>query len=294
MGHYSRAGFTHGMTIKGRHGEAGLTIGRKTMQPIYDFIDEAQAAEKPFFVWYAPFLPHTPHNPPKRLLDKYRKLTSSKTHALYYAMCEWFDETCGQLLDFLDRRKLSENTVVVYVCDNGWPIRANWDEAPGNGGKGSPYELGVRTPIMVRWPGHVAPRMDRQTLASNLDVVPTILSACGLEPTDEMPGLNLLDRKALERRNTLFLENFAHDMADINAPEKSLRSRSCIHGDWKLIVWQTPQPKLRTSGPPKPEADVELYNLKEDPLEDRNLAAEHPEIVADLKARLDAWWKVAE
>lgn len=290
MGHYSRAGFTHGMTTKGRHGDAGLAIGRKTMQPIYDFIDEARAKQRPFFVWYAPFMPHLPHTPPKRFLDKYLGATKGRDQALYFAMCEWFDETCGQLLDFLDRRKLSEDTLVVYVCDNGWPIRADWDEVPGNGGKGSPYELGVRTPIMLRWPGHVSPQIDRNTLACNLDIVPTILSACGLEPTDAMPGLNLLDRKALERRDTLFLENFAHDMADIDAPEKSLRARSCIHGDWKLILWKTPQPKLRTSGPPKPEADVELYNLKEDPFEDRNLAALLPEEVSDLTKRIERWW----
>lgn len=68
-GHYSNAGFTDGMTTKGRHGDDGLAIGRETMQPIYDFVNGRGAS--PFFVWYAPMLPHQPHNPPKRLLDKY-------------------------------------------------------------------------------------------------------------------------------------------------------------------------------------------------------------------------------
>jgi len=71
-GGYQRGGFTHGMTRGfpqpgGRHGDDGLKIGREGMSPIFDFIDRAVAEKKPFFVWYAPFLPHTPHNPPQRL-----------------------------------------------------------------------------------------------------------------------------------------------------------------------------------------------------------------------------------
>src|SRR5947208_2897997 len=68
-GHYANAGFTHGMTVKGRHGDDGLVIGRKTMKPIYDFIEGRK--DRPFFVWYAPMMPHEPHNPPERLLKKY-------------------------------------------------------------------------------------------------------------------------------------------------------------------------------------------------------------------------------
>ena len=59
------------MGFTGRHGGQALSIGRKSMKPIYDFIDKAKQQQKPFFVWYAPFLPHTPHNPPERLLKKY-------------------------------------------------------------------------------------------------------------------------------------------------------------------------------------------------------------------------------
>ena len=77
-GSWKDGGFTHGMTHGdpkrgGRHGDAGLKIGRKGMNPVTDFIDLAVEKKKPFLVWYAPFLPHTPHNPPKRLLEKYRK-----------------------------------------------------------------------------------------------------------------------------------------------------------------------------------------------------------------------------
>ena len=106
-GSYQRGGFTHGMTRGfpkpgGRHGDDGLTIGRDGMSPVFEFIDQAVADGKPFFCWYAPFLPHTPHNPPERLLAKYRATDRPLALAKYYAMCEWFDETCGQLLAHVD------------------------------------------------------------------------------------------------------------------------------------------------------------------------------------------------
>jgi len=278
MGHYSRAGFTGGMTTQGRHGGPGLKIGRETMKPIFDFIDRAQASEKPFFVWYAPMMPHTPHNPPNRLLEKYK---SAGKAARYYAMCEWFDETCGQLLDYLDKRRLSQNTMVVYICDNGWPFWA----------KGSPYEMGVRTPVMIRWPGRVQPRIDAKNLASNIDIVPTILAACGLKPTGEMPGINLLDSAAVSKRRVIFGGNFCHDMANVERPAESLRARMCIQGNWKLILWQNPQPKVPTRNKTrKTQQNVELYNLKTDPSEQNNVAAKHQDRVAAMTKLLDGWW----
>ncbi|HUT33739.1 MAG TPA: sulfatase [Planctomycetota bacterium] len=291
MAHYSRAGFTDGMTVKGRHGEAGLSIGRQTMKPVLDFVDKAKADGKPFFLWYAPMMPHLPHNPPPRLLDKYKAKTDNLPLAKYWAMCEWFDESCGQLLDHLDQQGLRENTLVVYVCDNGW-VQPD-PKRPGHGagrGKLTPYDGGLRTPIMLRWPGRLAPRMDREHLASSLDLVPTILAACGLKPPPEMPGLSLLDEKAVGARDAVFAEYYTHDMADVAAPAKSLRARVCIQGDWKLILWQGLQPKV---GRPAaaPPAKAELYHLKDDPFEKANLAEKHPDKVAALTKRLDEWWR---
>ena len=92
-GSFQDGGFSHGMTHGdpkrgGRHGDTGLTIGREGMEPVTDFIDAAVEQARPFFVWYAPFLPHTPHNPPKRLLDKYVRTGRAADVAKYYAMCE--------------------------------------------------------------------------------------------------------------------------------------------------------------------------------------------------------------
>ncbi|PAW81990.1 MAG: sulfatase [Pedosphaera sp. Tous-C6FEB] len=277
--HYSRGGFTHGMTQGGRHGDAGLDIGRKTMQPIYDFIGTAKQENKPFFVWYAPMLPHDPHTPPQRILDKYKDKTPSLHVAKYWAMVEWFDETCGQLLAHLDEQKLTENTIVVYVTDNGWITNPNTGRYAEKS-KQSQYDGGLRTPIMVRWPGKVTPQKSPH-LASSLDLMPTLLHAAGLKPTAQMPGLNLLDAKAVAARKSLFGECFTHNFVDMQNPASSLKWRWVIEGDWKLIV-----PEKRN----QPDDVVELYDLSKDAHETKNLAAAESARVEQLTRTLNAWW----
>ncbi len=283
LGHHSRGGFTHGMTHGdprrgGRHGDAGLAIGRKTMQPIFDFIDAA--GKKPFFIWYAPFLPHSPHNPPERLLKKYRDRTKSIHVARYWAMCEWFDETCGQLLDYIDKKGLRENTLVLYVCDNGWVQQPNArGYAPRS--KRSRFDGGVRTPIMVRWPGRAEPRRDDATPVSSIDLAPTVLAAAGLPAPPQMQGANLLDADALAARRAIFGAVYAHDAADIHDPSKNLLWRWCVSGRWKLIL---------PHGQPQKGAATELYDLTADPHEKTNLAAQHPDIVQQLRALTDQWY----
>ena len=271
QGHYSRGGFTHGMTHGdpkrgGRHGDVGLKIGREGMDEIFDFIEDA--GDKPFFIWYAPFLPHTPHNPPKPLLDKYAKKTESKFIARYWAMCEWFDETCGQLLDHLDEKKLADDTIVLYATDNGWIQRAdNGRYAPRS--KRSQYDGGLRTPIMVRWPNKVKPE-DRPELANSIDLAPTILKACGLAPTKEMQGIDLLDDTALAKRKSTYGAIYLHNAVDIHKPSANLTYRWLINGDWKLILPH--KENVTTKAKHRDTGETELYNLAKDPHERNNLA----------------------
>jgi uncharacterized sulfatase len=285
-GTYEEMGFTHGMTRKGsRHGDEGLKIGRESMQPIFDFIEQAEEAEKPFFIWHAPFLPHTPHNPPERLLKKYRGKGPNATAEKYYAMVEWLDETTGELEDYLVANDLKENTVVLYLADNGWD--ALHDMWGNHRAKLSPYEKGIRTPMMLRWPGKVAPEMDTVTLAHVTDFPKTILDITGAKQPDDLPGLNLMDREAMKARKTVFVEAYTHDIADLDDPAQSLFAYAVIHGWWKLLI----------PGPVKPDRSfatapdgVELYNLKADPLETQNLEAQHPEVVEQLKKRQMEHW----
>jgi arylsulfatase A-like enzyme len=278
--HYSRGGFTHGMTKGGRHGDDGLDIGRKTMAPIYDFIQEAQGAKKPFFVWYAPMMPHDPHTPPQRLLEKYKGKAPSEHVAKYWAMVDWFDETCGDLMKHLDDKGLRENTIVVYVTDNGWITNPQTGRYADKS-KQSQYDGGLRTPIMIRWPNQIAPKMSTD-LASSIDLAPTLLKAAGLEPTPAMTGLNLLDAAAVSARKTIYGECFTHNAMDLNIPSTSLRWRWIIDGHTKLII---PDQKNQ------PQDVIELYDLQADPTEEKNLATAQPDTVRQLSGKLDAWWK---
>lgn len=290
QGHFSTAGFTHGMSARrrsegGRHGDDGLKIGRETMQPIYDFIE--QAGDKPWFVWYAPMLPHQPHNPPQRLLDRYTPKTDSPHVAKYWAMVEWFDETCGELMDYLDRKKLADNTIVLYVTDNGW-IQNPTGPAARPDSKLSQYDGGLRTPIMVRWPGRVKPRRV-DTPVSSVDIAPTLLRACGLKPAVEMQGINLLDEQAVKDRKAIFGACYTHNAVDIHAPAKNVMYRWCIAGGrWKLII---PNPaNVAAAKKPGREVGVELYDVAADPHEEKDLAAAQPDRVAQLTKLLDGWW----
>ncbi len=281
-----QVGFTNGMTNKeGRHGGDGLTIGRNSMAPIFDFIKSASDESKPFFVWYAPMMPHQPHNPPQTYLKKYQNRGMSANAEKYYAMVEWFDQTCGELDEFLKKNNHYENTMIVYLADNGW------DAEQGSRAKLSPYELGIRTPIFVRWPGKMTPARDDETLASIVDIVPTMLIASGLQAPKSLPGCNLLDRDAMKNRKEIFVEGYTHDIHDLAHPEASLVSRVVINGWSKLLLPGANRPdKAYTSAP----TEVELFDLKSDPYEKQNLAKERPEEVNRLKAILDATWSLTK
>lgn len=275
-GSYRDGGFTHGMTHgdpqrRGRHGDEGLKIGREGVEPVKEFI--AASKDQPWFVWYAPMMPHQPHNPPEALLEKYRGRVDSLHVARYYAMCEWWDQTCGELLAYLDEQKLADNTLVVYVTDNGWiqqPDKNTFDPRS----KRSPYDGGLRTPIMFRWPGKIRPEV-RTAPASSVALARTILEACGVKPAPDMHGPSLMG-PADALPDAVFGQIFEHDIQAIDDPARGLLFSWTRVGDWKLIESADGRTK-------------ELYRLADDPHETKNLAAEHPQKLAELAARLKAW-----
>lgn len=290
-GHPASGGFTAGMTHGdvtqgGRHGDVGLDIGRKTMKPVFEFIDKCVEQDKPFFLWYAPMMPHLPHNPPERLFEKYQAEGRSPHVARYFAMCEWWDETCGQVLDHLEKKQVADNTLVIYLCDNGWIQLEDQRGGPYGGprGKRSVYDGGTRTPILFHWQGKIEPRRDAQALVSSIDVVPTVLAALDIEVDHKFPGIDLLDKKAVKERDTIFGEIYSHDIPDHRKPELGLYYRWVIHDGWKLIV-----PTGKQQGNFGPDEPV-LFHLKSDPDEEKNVRAANPEVEKRLRKKLDQWW----
>jgi choline-sulfatase len=304
QGHFSHGGFDEGMTQGGRHGDDGLAIGRKTMQPAFDFMARCREESKPFMVWYAPMLPHDPHDPPQDLVEHYGSKTDSVHVARYWGNVERFDRTVGELLDRLDHLGIADDTLVVYVTDNGWlqdPTVGRF--APRS--KLSPYDGGLRTPIMLRQPGVIAPRQST-ALASSLDIVPTVLAACGVTPPAGLPGINLLDPAAVASRRQVYGECYTHTLVDLDDAARSLLWRWTVADDdtgkqWKLLL---PGPASGRGTFPDGEGSrvdplsrqrfqegtIELFDVAADPDETQNVAAAHPDVVARLRQSLDLWW----
>jgi uncharacterized sulfatase len=209
-------------------------------------------------------------------------------------MVEWFDQTCGQLMDRIEAKGLLENTLFVYVADNGWIQDPN---GPGYAprSKQSANEGGTRQPLLFSWKGVIQPGDRKEQLGSSIDIVPTALAAAGVEIPAGLPGLNLLPvlkSGAPTPRQEVFGETFSHDVANIEDPEESLLYRWVIEGQWKLLLTYDGKLDRYASSHPRQEKRPQLFDLLADPHEDRNLAKENPEIVARLAARLQAWWPV--
>ncbi|MFM7110560.1 MAG: sulfatase-like hydrolase/transferase [Planctomycetota bacterium] len=290
-GSFATGGFTDGMSQGdplrgGRRGDEGLEIGRKTLEPVTRFMDKCQADGAPFFVWYAPMLPHTPHNPPPRFMDPQREGASSLPQARYLAMCGWFDETCGQLLRHLDDKGLRENTIVVYVTDNGW-IQDPAGPGYRSDSKQSQYDGGLRTPIMVRWPGKVkAARIEKPV--SSIDIAPTILRAVGIPAPDLLAGIDLLDDGKVSSRGPVMGACFLHDAVDVEKPSASWTYRWMVDGDYKRIL---PNDKIVTkANKPGRGLGPELYKITIDPFEETNLSAMEINRASRMDAVLADWW----
>lgn len=280
-GHWKNGGFTSGMTHGdpergGRDGDEGLVIGRQTLDPIFRFIDDA--GDKPFLVWYAPHMPHAPYNPPERLLRKYAAEGKPRSVASYEAMCEWFDETCGELLNHLDEKGLSENTLVLFMVDNGRVPSERGGPAPRS--KGTPYDAGIRTPILVRWPQRLKPAR-HDVPVSSLDLSVTIVAAAGGRPDSRMRGIDLVkvaEAGGKSDRAAVFGAIFDTKPAALVEPSENVIHRWCVAGKWKLIL------------PIDPNRSAELYDLAADPRERNDLAGSEPERTAAMRRRVDAWW----
>lgn len=227
---YAHAGFSEGMTgtwnwrdavvlgdrwfftFMGGHGNE---IGRETMKPVTKFIKDN--AEQPFFVWFAPALPHTPLNAPDKFYKYYQDREDlSESAKLYYANITWFDWTVGKLLDVLREERLMDNTLIVYINDNGWDQPSDIEYADDNvtfanggpRGKGSFFETAFRTPIIFYWKGKISAARDLRTLASAIDLMPTILDYVGVAPEDTLPGISLrpaIDGGELENEREFFV-----------------------------------------------------------------------------------------
>jgi arylsulfatase A-like enzyme len=244
-----------------------------------------RAGDKPFFLYLAHHAVHTPIEAKPDLVEHYEKRLKPGLHhrnPKYAAMVQSLDESVGRVLEHLEQRGLAEQTVVIFLSDNGGHvIKFNGmqvtDNYPLRSGKGSLYEGGVRVPLMVRWPGGTQANGVCHEPVYVADLYPTLLEITGLTG-DKAHNANV-DGKSLApllkqpnahlKREALYF-HYPH-YYPTTTPVSAIRA-----GDWKLLHYYE-------------DNHVELYNLHDDLGEANDLAAQQPEKTRDLQARLAEW-----
>ena len=181
---------THGDPAKGgRHGDEGLKIGREGLQPVFDFLDKAKKDGKPFFVWYAPMMPHSPHNPPETAPQQVQGQDQVDPRRPLLGHVRMVRRDGRRTAARSWRRTARPRTPSsIYLHDNGWIQDPGFAALRPEVEAVASTTAGVRTPIIIRWPGHVKPGESSDRLAVSVDLAPTILHAVGGKPTQEHAG----------------------------------------------------------------------------------------------------------
>lgn len=242
---------------------------------------------QPFFVYFPFYSVHTPIQGRRDLTAKYaaKKAGRHHQHAKYAAMIEAMDLAVGQVLRLLDELKLSDNTIVLFSSDNG-PHGNVSNAKPLRGSKGMFYEGGIREPFLIRWPNHIKAGSRNDTPIHQVDLFPTLASLCDAKAPKQLDGIDispLLAGKALAARPLYwhfpaYLQGYGHDLG---SPFKFFRTTPCgviRQGDWKLIEYFE-------------DGALELYNLKTDPAEQKNLASKETAQRDALQEQLQRWRK---
>lgn len=240
-----------------------------------DFIERNKT--RPFFAYVSYTAVHTPmHAQAHRLTEVPQTVVDPKRRKLI-AMTASLDDNIGRIIAKLDQLGLSENTLVVFLNDNGGALTNASINAPLRGYKGSTFEGAIRVPMVVKWPGHIKENSHYDQTVISLDLLPTLLAAANAKPIENTPsidGTNLLP----------YLSG-----ANASSPHESIffkyhSGRAHIKGDWK---WMTT--KLKQADGSKKLFKF-LFNLKNDPAEQNNLLNTHPEKVTELRLEWQDWF----
>lgn len=293
------------------------TFARENQNALWQFID-VNAGKKPLFIWWAPMLPHTPHNPPQKFLDsidaqaiaipdtlpaekqeEYRQRTRT-----LLAMTLWMDDEIRKLHEHLAEKNQLDNTLFVFMSDNGFSHRSP--------SKSAPSELGLRTPIVFNWSGHIPSRkIDAQT--STIHLYNTLLDYAGVASSviesDKTvdPGRSL--RPVLEERAPAVSEKlFGADYQAVTMktdpeprPERDIFALHVRDGEWKYIFYlrdlreEDNADLTIKSGvaafPTHNAGDEQLYYLPDDAYEEKNLAdPAQQQRLDDYRREVLHWW----
>lgn len=262
--------------------------------------------DRPFYVNYWAYSVHSPWNARRDYIDRFQEkaLESNPQHnPLYAAMVKSLDDGVGRLLDAIDDAGIADRTFIVFFSDNGgfaYPPKATdpegYEEIPATSnlplrsGKASLYEGGTREPCILVWPGTIKPGTTSDALFQSVDFYPTLLAACGIQPRD---GLKL---DGINQMPVLVGQPSSRDHVFCHFPHGGARQAENIpgflpgtyvrRGDWKLIRFFADN----DDGSDR----FELFNLKDDIGECKNLAAEKPELVRELNELISGFLRDTE
>jgi arylsulfatase A-like enzyme len=239
--------------------------------------------DKPFFLYLPHYAVHIPMRAKKDLVARYpsHQVAGKQSNPVYAAMLESLDEAVGRVLKKLADLKLEGRTIVVFTSDNGGlsiregPSTPPTINSPLREGKGFLYEGGLRVPLLVRWPVVVKPGRTSDFPAISHDLFPTLLEACGVKQTGRLDGISLtslLRGSAAPKRDELYW-HYPHYANQGSRPGGAVRA-----GDFKLIEFYE-------------TGRLELFDLKGDRGETRNLAEDKKELTGRLADRLAQWRK---
>jgi uncharacterized sulfatase len=280
--------FSPGATL----GNDGNSFGRpEPIDPLWNFVDSA--SEQPLFLWLAPMLPHVPFDAPTEFRAPYEGQGLVANAILYYANISRLDALIGEILTGFSQREMLQDTLIIYLSDNGWeqePYIDHWmgSVIGGSRGKMSIYELGFRTPIIFNWPGRVAEGRVLDDLISFEDVHATILDYAGSSVAADHRGFSLRDRiedpsqpvardeiigvmDAQRTRESEFVEG-----SGLGGLLKEERAAFVRTRDWHYLAYLD-------------RDERELYRIDDDPFEEFDLAVENPDVTTALDARMQDW-----
>ena len=292
-----------------RNGKAVQTLGYCTdvyFQNALEFMTRSQKADKPFFAFIPTNAPHGPyHDVPQEDYEDYKdanlandQFRQDKGHKLpknhkqdqrarIFAMIQNVDTNMGRLFKYLNENSLTENTIVIFMVDNG-PNGMRY-VAGHKGMKSHVHEGGIRSPFFMHWPKGIKAGASNERVVAHIDILPTLLSACEVEAPcllklDGRNFLPLLQGKKDAAKNwkdrTIVIQSHRGDQ-----PQK-FHHFAARKQDWKLLHGSG-FGKESFQGEPK----FELYDMKNDPLEMKNLASEKPEILEQMKKEYLAWFE---
>jgi arylsulfatase A len=243
------------------------TLTRRYFDHAMNFI--SKSGDEPFFVYITPAMPHVP-------LSASSQFEGTSARGLYGDVVEEIDWNMGRLFRFLKNKGLDKNTMVIFASDNG-PWLDQGDDAgcafPLRDGKFTEYEGGLREPCVMRWPGKWAAGKVSRAITSTLDFMPTLAHYAGASlPNRKLDGINMA--QLLEEPNY----NHGHEIFFYSKKKEIWGVRK---GDWKYL----PHGGARFSTENDPP---ELYNLKNDISESRNIYSLHPEVAKELQTEIDS------